>query len=71
MKRNVKNIYVKWQKYMNDSYLDYRMFQGKSITIVNDKSTETLNMRWEWFYHLTRSGNVTSTICRGLLIWGC
>ncbi|MCE3402797.1 ABC transporter substrate-binding protein, partial [Staphylococcus aureus] len=32
-----KDIYVKWQKYMNDELPGLPMFQGKSITIVNDK----------------------------------
>ena len=28
---------LKWQKYMNDELPGLPMFQGKSITIVNDK----------------------------------
>lgn len=37
MKRNVKIFMLKWQKYMNDELPGLPMFQGKSITIVNDK----------------------------------
>lgn len=37
MKRNVKIFMLNGKKYMNDELPGLPMFQGKSITIVNDK----------------------------------
>ena len=37
MKRNVKELYVKWQQYMNEELPALPMLQMKSIAITNNK----------------------------------